>query len=399
MKKLLLASSASVVALAIAGSSSAQMIKDTRFQMKAGVGGSVGISLEGFTQKDAGPAATLVMPDFQNFIKVFADGQLTSLGLNFGAMLQLRPLKSFTDNTADGSPKAFKIGYLYFGHKSLGKVTLGKDYSVVVKNLIDGSNIVPGNSQSGEELAKSSPYRSDTIDIANSDANIKVSYETPNIYGLKLGYSYTPKAAAMAVTKTADKSGVNVQNAHDGSIRYDAAYGPLSFALNLGVRGADVAADQTKVGAFDDKGKATTALPINALGGKIFGYTTGAQIAYTDGQNVGVTLNGGFHHQTLYNSAANNQASAWSIGTAFTSPRLTGLTLGLVYGQGQQGVSTNNKNQGVTAQHFGVGLGYVWSENFSQTLSYDQVIGTKVDGQTAKNRDVGYWILNSQATF
>lgn len=385
MKKILLSTSALLGAFTlVASSANAQMIKDTKFQMKATAGGNVGVSLEGFVEDSKGShynPAFLAMPSYQNFLSVQADGQSAALGVTFGAVINFRPLETGSD--VDGTSKMLNRGYLYFGQKYIGKFTMGKVNSLNSSNLLSAANIVPGNSNWGEELNWAiDTYGTPTIDIANSDTNLKFNYLTPTVYGIQLGYGYTPVAKSGSANLGQDPNApkTTIYNVHEAIANYSGNYGPVSLGLNFGVRGG-----QDNVNSGFSKNY-------------VFAYTAGAQLGYTDGKIIGLTVAGGYRNINTYGNTNHGNANSWDVGLALTSPKVEGLTLGLLYGQGKIEGNNTNANKGNTGDHFGVGLGYAWSENFSQTFSYDQEMNMKVKG-VEKTRNIGNWILNSQVSF
>lgn len=99
--------------------------------------------------------------------------------------------------------------YLYFGGKlggvPLGIFTLGKDFDMLTKNSIDGSAVfAPSSFQQGQLAATSnqtdsgnnllvSGYGAASSD--NHDTSLKISYQSPHLYGFSLAGSFTPTAS------------------------------------------------------------------------------------------------------------------------------------------------------------------------------------------------------------
>ncbi len=350
MKKILLGTSAILGALTLVASSAnaqtASMMKDQKAGMKASIGGTVGATIQG--SDSAG--TQLALPSWRNYISVKADGQASTLNMTYGAYLRYRPFDG-----ADGADKA----YVYFGQKYFGKVTIGRDNTVVTNNKISSSGIVPGYSQDGESIANSQ-YNWDSLDLVASAKPLGVSYETPSIYGVKLGYSFSSGQTTANGAKRATGA-LPLGPTHSAVARYDNAFGPVTLAVAFG-------------GLYSNQGNGSTTVDAS-------GYTAGAQVGYTDGKNIGVTVNGAYHN--LHNDTAKvNAFSTWEVGVAFDTPRVAGLTLGMLFAQSSRaGAESDN--------HFGVGLGYAWSENFNQTLGYD-----------TNFTDKGYsWVLASQVSF
>lgn len=405
MRKLLLLTPAAITLLGLAGAASfahAQFVTDTGLQIRSGVGGNFGVSIEGLTgeAKQRGVADTgsyyygqdalITMPNFQNYLKVYADGNASNLGLTFGGVFKFRLLSGTGadafDRNAVGAvlpnKKPYvKEGYIYVGQKWAGRLTLGKHYGVVAQTKIDGSDIVPGFSNAGEGILISG-YRNAVIDPTDSDTAAKITYQTPAFYGFWLGYTFTPETDPS--TFAAQKVKRSQKQVHEAAIRYDGRLGPVDVAANVSYR----ANDGYRNDLVND-GYYTQAL------------TAGGQIGYTDNRTIGVKFAAGYRNINAPKSElqAGRNEQSWSAGLAFTSPYVQGATLGLLYAENYD--RTNAQDAKVkTTRHVGVGLGYAWSENFTQTVSYDHTVQATVGGpDNVRDATGGAWIINSQVSF
>ena len=381
MKKILLSTTIALGTFALfavsakpAKAQNAQMMKDQGSGMKASIGGSISPVLQGYNNN---PNIAIDLPAWRNYISLKIDGNTPTLNLTYGGYFRYRP--------ADGAAGTDKA-YIYVGHKLIGKFTFGKNSTIIGDNFIDGSNIVPGFSQNGESVAHS-VYNADTLDITNGTKPFGITYQTPSIYGVTLGYTYSnasQKTAQSVYLAPGSESAIgNVYATNDLNARYEGAFGPVSLGVDFGARFGSTAGGAARK--------------------DIFAYTLGAQVGYSDGKNIGVQVAGGYHNQN--NSATHDKAAAWSIGLALNTPRVAGLTLGVLVGHAEKtaGSSTTFVGQklaeaGVLSAknyHVGIGLGYAWSDNFTQTLSYDKAFGGNAGPLTN-----GYaWELASQLTF
>ncbi|MDI9313509.1 MAG: hypothetical protein QM529_02375 [Hydrotalea sp.] len=344
--------------------------------IKATFGGGIGGNIGG--NQDAGTNVDL--PSWMNFFSLKVDGQVDKFGLTYGGFLRYRPFDG-----ADGPDKA----YVYIAQKTIGKLSLGRDSTVIGNQTIDAAEIVPGNSQNSDnndnKTIAASLYNKDILDITAAGNPLGVSYVTPKFFGVTLGYSYIlPPGNAVDAANDTTAVG-DLAATHDAMARYDGEFGPISFSAMAGARYGNL---------------------IGNSSGHVVAYTAGAKFRYTDAKNIGVQLAGGYHHaHNLHNAA---KASAWSVGVAFDTPRVSGLTLGLLFARGDRSgpfaagdapldlpTASDNNDKAIYNYHLGVGVGYAWSDNFSQTLSYD-----KGFGGNAGDIGNGYgWALSNQLSF
>lgn len=353
MKKILLGTSAILGALTLVASSAnaqtASMMKDQKAGMKASIGGTVSAVVSG-----SNTGTVLTLPSWRNYISVKADGQASSLNMTYGAYLRYRPFDG-----ANGADKA----YVYLGQKYFGTLTAGRDNSSLSNNLISPTDLVPGYSVDGD--ANPGGGYVSAYDITGRAKALGFSYVTPTLYGVKLGYTYSTKAStanfAAGQSPATNSYNGNLAQSSDFFARYDGAFGPVTLAVMAGGRLAKDAHSQD-VGAW----------------------TAGAQLGYTDGKNIGINVNGNYM-QTKTVSGNTGNIKGWGVGMSFDTPRVAGLTLGMLIGSADV--------DSVTNYNFGIGLGYAWSENFSQTIGYDQAFG----GNAPNN---GYaWTIASQVSF
>lgn len=352
MKKILLATVSSIGAITLLASvANAQTTPPTATEQKPGlkisVGGKVGAVIMG--SRDSG--TDIALPSWRNFLKIQADGQIANWGVTYGAFLRYRPF--------DGAKGADKV-YVYLGQKYFGTVTVGRDSSVLSKTLISPTELVPGFSMDGDALAAGGNYGS-VYNITQSAKPTVVSYITPTVYGVKLGYSYAMRGQASSPGKAFAKDFLDqpLGATHDFFARYDGAFGPVSLAVQAGGR----------VGQNFNATQRVTAV------------TAGAQVGYTDGKNIGLSVNGNYSHATNGPQYANG----WGIGLGLNTPRVAGLSFGALFGSADK--------TGIKNYHVGVGLGYAWSENFTQTIGYDRAFG----GNAGNN---GWsWVLANQVSF
>ena len=371
MKKILLGTSAILGALTlVASSASAQtaaMMKDQKPGMKGSVGGTVGVNLAG----GAGQKVGVSLPSWRNYISVKADGQASALDLTYGAYLRYRPF--------DGDAGADKA-YVYMGQKYFGKISMGRNNSTLSDNLISPTDIVPGYSVDGD-AATGGVYAS-VYDITQRAKPMGISYVTPSLWGVKIGYTYSSPAGAEGSAGNPDVkdfNGKKLRNTHDVFARYDGAFGPVTLGVMGGYRASGIANANLDV---DTTGKSN-------------GFVAGLQLGYTDGKNIGVNLAGNYTSANSEDSKSKHSASGWGVALAFDTPRVAGLTLGLMYASGS---NSKDAAEGATLKNsqFAVGLGYAWSENFSQTFGYDMVLGASDNNKTTNTSS---WVLSSQVSF
>ena len=348
-----------------------EVIKKQGSSISASVGGSISPVLQGYNDE---PKISIDLPALRNYINFKVDGTTPTLNLTYGGYFSYRP--------ADGAAGTDKA-YIYIGHKLVGKFIFGKNNTVISKNSIDGSTIVPGFFQNFQGV--SFLYNADTVDITNGTTPFGITYQTPSIYGVTLGYTYSNASQITEETVylvTGSESAVgNIYATHDINARYDGVFGPVNVGLNAGARFSSVEGGAARK--------------------DIFAYTVGGQVVYSDGKNIGVQVAGGYHNQK--NSATQDKVASWGIGLALNTPRVAGLTIGVLVGQSEKiaGSKTSyvgNQLSGAPSAmnyHVGIGIGYAWSDNFTQTLSYDKAFGGNAGALTS-----GYvWALASQLTF
>lgn len=393
MKKILLTSTLIGAAFVATTYASAQSVK-----FSSSVSGNVGISIKGLFGDQADPklnsylpdygrmrdTAFFDMPNFQNKVVVSGSGEVQNLGLSFGGKIQFRPLagtgtdvydsggagsgKAYAGNNA--SSQAIKVAHVFIGQRWAGTLTLGKDYGINTDSFTDGTYVLPGYGQYGEETLNNL-FAESSIDISKGDTSLKLKYSTPTIAGVYLGYSFTPE----------DKNGV--KNVHEAAVRYDGEFGPVTFAAQLGYLGTAAIDTATQTHKYISDYNHVAA------------YTVGAEVGYADGKYIGVNLAGGFRNYN--NITAGSQINSWSVGLGLSTPYVSGLSLGVTYGSA---TATEKTDDTITVGNvIGVGLGYAWSDNFSSTLWMDYSLGGDAEGNTTYSPAGGVWGINHQLSF